>query len=516
MTTSYNATETAKFVRVALKTNFPGIKFSVKSSLHTINISWTDGPITKQVHNITKYFGGMSFDGMQDMDTYHDQEFNGEQVKFYCYSPYTTRKLSLEFATKIKASMERQHIPCPSLKWSDYYECASFQTNELDWDGERRFHEKLQFFTLENVDTLDLWSEADGNGCRTEKSEYELLEEFIGIKEVETVTVQEQEQPTEIDDVFQLDLAEILAARQELAKMSIPDSSRELVLVGASDRPVESEVIAYRRSVYQERIDRRTAAAAAGIVRHRNLADNCYNRSHSMTRCIPFGQPILVGHHSEGRDRRYRSKAWNLMGKSVKHSDTANYYEGKLHSIETNTAISSDDPDAIAKLKRKIEAAELSQERMKEANKIIKSAKLSTQDKMLWLQKNGHEPSLLAGDYIGRIGYAGYQLSNNNANIRSMKLRLVELEQQLRRAEAADTEETDYPELGLKVVQNNLENRVQIIFPSKPSEAVRSILKGCGFKWAPSQGAWQRKQGGMSGSGLYWALQQLRKLAGVS
>jgi hypothetical protein len=111
-----------------------------------------------------------------------------------------------------------------------------------------------------------------------------------------------------------------------------------------------------------------------------------------------------------------------------------------------------------------------------------------------------------------RIGYAGYQLSNNNANIRSMKLRLVELVQQLQRAEVADTEETDYPELGLKVVQNNLENRVQIIFPGKPSEAVRSILKGCGFKWAPSQGAWQRKQGGMSGSGLCWALQQLRKL----
>jgi Domain of unknown function (DUF3560)/Large polyvalent protein associated domain 29 len=516
MTTSYHATETAKFVRVVLKANFPGIKFSVKSETHVINISWTDGPITKQVEAVTNAFGGMSFDGMQDMNTYHKQAFNGEQVQFYCYSPYTHRKLSMEFATKIKAAMERQHIPCPTLKWSDYYECASFQTNELDWDGERRFHEKLQFFTLENVDTLDLWSEADGNGCRTEKSDYELFDEVMGIKEVETVTVQEQEQPTEIDDVFQLDLAEVLAARQELAEMSISDSSRELVLVGASDRPAESEVIAYRRSVYQERIDRRTAAAAAGIVRHRNLSDGYYKRSHSMTSCIPFGQPILVGHHSEGRNRRYRAKAWNMMGKSVSHTTTASYYEDKLHSIETNTAISSDDPDAIAKLKRKIEGAELNQERMKEANKIIKSSKLSTQDKMLWLQENGHEPSLLAGDYIGRIGYAGYQLSNNNANVRSMKLRLVELKEQLQRAEQADKEETDYPELGLKVVQNNLENRVQIVFPGKPSETVRSILKANGFKWAPSEGAWQRKQGGMSGSGLFWVLQQLGKLCQTS
>jgi Domain of unknown function (DUF3560) len=236
----------------------------------------------------------------------------------------------MEFATKIKAAMERQHIPCPTLKWSDYYECASFQTQELDWNESRRFSEKLPFFTLENVDTLDLWSEADGNGFRSEKSDYELLDEVMGIKEFEAAPVQEQEQPTAIDDVFQLDLAEILAARQELTKMSFPDSSRELVLVGASDRPAESEVIAYRRSVYQERIDRRTAAAAAGIVRHRNLSDGYYNRSHSMTSCIPFGQPILIGHHSEGRDRRYRTKAWNMMGKSVSHTDTANYYENKL------------------------------------------------------------------------------------------------------------------------------------------------------------------------------------------
>jgi hypothetical protein len=34
-----------------------------------------------------------------------------------------------------------------------------------------------------------------------------------------------------------------------------------------------------------------------------------------------------------------------VMGKSVSHTATASYYEDKLHSIKTNTAISSDDPD---------------------------------------------------------------------------------------------------------------------------------------------------------------------------
>ncbi|MFG9957598.1 DUF3560 domain-containing protein, partial [Pseudomonas aeruginosa] len=31
-----------------------------------------------------------------------------------------------------------------------------------------------------------------------------------------------------------------------------------------------------------------------------------YQRAKTMASAIPFGQPILVGHHSEGRDRRYR------------------------------------------------------------------------------------------------------------------------------------------------------------------------------------------------------------------
>jgi hypothetical protein len=183
MTTSYTATETAKFVRAALKENFPGVRFSVKSSIHTINISWIDGPIAKQVEAVTNAFGGMGFDGMQDMNTYHKQIFNGEQVSFYCYSPYVKRRLSMEFAAKIKASMERQHIPCPNFKQCSSGEYASFQTQELDWGSERRFYENLQFFTPENVDTLDFWRIAGENGCRIQKSEYELLDEAMSIAE---------------------------------------------------------------------------------------------------------------------------------------------------------------------------------------------------------------------------------------------------------------------------------------------------------------------------------------------
>ena len=46
---------------------------------------------------------------------------------------------------------------------------------------------------------------------------------------------------------------------------------------------------------------------------------------------------------------------------------------------------------------------------------------------------------------------------------------------------------------GFKVVENFDIDRVQFVFPDKPTEAERAILKGAAFKWAPSQGAWQRQ-----------------------
>ena len=36
-------------------------------------------------------------------------------------------------------------------------------------------------------------------------------------------------------------------------------------------------------------------------------------------------------------------------------------------------------------------------------------------------------------------------------------------------------------------------NATRIAFPSKPSEAIRALLKGAGFRWSPSGGFWWRR-----------------------
>lgn len=56
-----------------------------------------------------------------------------------------------------------------------------------------------------------------------------------------------------------------------------------------------------------------------------------------------------------------------------------------------------------------------------------------------------------------------------------------------------------------QVICNKEAMRLQLIFEGKPTDETRNILKSNGFKWAPSQGAWQR----LLNSNAEWALKQI-------
>jgi hypothetical protein len=88
-----------------------------------------------------------------------------------------------------------------------------------------------------------------------------------------------------------------------------------------------------------------------------------------MASAIPFGQPILVGHHSEKWDRNYRRRIHNNYDKGFQELDKADYYRQKAEAVDNNNAISSDDPDAIKKLKAKLEKLEGQRTKIKEINK---------------------------------------------------------------------------------------------------------------------------------------------------
>ena len=83
------------------------------------------------------------------------------------------------------------------------------------------------------------------------------------------------------------------------------------------------------------------------------------------------------------------------------------------------------------------------------------------------------------------VPFPSYLLTNNNANIRRVRQRIEELSNR--------SEFVGWTFPGGEAKVNEAENRLQLIFDGKPDADTRQALKSEGFKWAPSQGAWQRQ-----------------------
>lgn len=61
-------------------------------------------------------------------------------------------------------------------------------------------------------------------------------------------------------------------------------------------------------------------------------SDAAFNASRNATAGIEFGQPILVGHHSEGAHRRAIARSDNAMRKAVDESKKADYWANRAQS----------------------------------------------------------------------------------------------------------------------------------------------------------------------------------------
>jgi hypothetical protein len=235
-----------------------------------------------------------------------------------------------------------------------------------------------------------------------------------------------------------------------------------------------------------------------------NQSNQLYSQAKDMASIIPFGQPILIGHHSEGRDRRYRGRIMGKFEKAFELSKQAKELAGRAAAAASNTAISSDDPEAVTLLLAKIEKAEAVQAKMVAFNKAMRK---KDNPAMLALGFSQTQiDKLLLPDCCGRFGFADYQLSNNKANISRMKKRVEALSVQ------ATREHKEHEINGVRVVENTEDNRIQIIFDGKPPEATRALLKSNGFRWSPMAGAWQRQ---LNNNGIHAARYVLEKLKQV-
>ncbi len=167
--------------------------------------------------------------------------------------------------------------------------------------------------------------------------------------------------------------------------------------------------------------------------------------------------------------------------------------QGILDKIENilygKEIIKSSDEQAIEKLEEKLEGLKDMQERMKAANKAIrlKDAKKGNEQLKILGYSDQEIKELREPDFCGRVGYPDYALQNNNANIHRIEGRIKKL-QTLKERGTLETENQFF-----KVVENTEIMRLQIFFSEKPELKAREILKSNGFRWAPSQSAWQRQ-----------------------
>ena len=167
----------------------------------------------------------------------------------------------------------------------------------------------------------------------------------------------------------------------------------------------------------------------------------------------------------------------------------------KIKNILQPTIIKSADDKAIEKLESKLKSLEDIQQEMKEVNKIIRKHKNTLSDTLIRvIEEGGYSLEALQPNYMGKIGYPGWKLSNNSATIRSTKKRLAKLKADRAKAQEIQegrAEQKEYKFDGGKVLYNYEAQRVQVIFDDIPSQEVRTALKAISCRWSPKAKAWQ-------------------------
>ena len=148
--------------------------------------------------------------------------------------------------------------------------------------------------------------------------------------------------------------------------------------------------------------------------------------------------------------------------------------------------IRSDDPDSIEKLTGKLTACKERQEWMKEVNAYYRShGTIRGMPNMTEQMASKLEAEMKVVTW-DPMPYPRFKLTNNNAEIHRLEKRIEQLKNE------RDVDFTGWEFDGGEAVANTENRRLQLFFDEKPDESKRTMLKRYGFRWTPTEGAWQR------------------------
>lgn len=238
----------------------------------------------------------------------------------------------------------------------------------------------------------------------------------------------------------------------------------------------------------RERLERKLEKRRQWAESRRADASQRFDAARAATEGIPFGQPILVGHHSEKRHRAALDKQERNLRAGVESSDMAEHHESKADGLENQleTSIFSDDEDAVEQLEARIAGMEAQRDRMKAINKAIRTgAGWEARLNPPLTEAESKELVSLARCWgnVYKPGFPPYALSNLGGNIRRLKQRIEEIKRRKDRTEKAEQAG------GVLIVEQG--EWCRVTFAEKPEREILTALKAAGFHWGA--GSWSGK-----------------------
>lgn len=359
------------------------------------------------------------------------------------------------------------------------------KTKEMGWDEEKRNKFKEEFNVKEK------WKERAQRRVSEEKERQERERQELDERVKEELPGLNQEAIRRANDVSFFEHGNV-AARDALRRV---DSYRE------------------RNKITDDMTDEQKAYMKQREEEYKQLVTDYYNDSNSRF----ANNPSWAVAGPAGYNFRASEKKSNAAARKAQE------YEEKLKRFEENTqnrlksmepeekqisrwrngkwshgeTISGDDPLAEKKLSAKLEYHQEQQQKMKDANayyrrngsmKGFEGFSETTNEKIDAQMQSFKDRGIKATK-----PFESYELTNNNASIKSTQNRLNEVRNRQQRAAASGGTSGSTKFDGGEVVRNEGINRLQIKFDSIPDAATRQQLKSSGWRWSPKEGAWQRQ-----------------------
>lgn len=183
---------------------------------------------------------------------------------------------------------------------------------------------------------------------------------------------------------------------------------------------------------YRERRAARAERLRGWAEKRRRKSDASFSAAHNLAAQIPFGQPILVGHHSERRARRDAERIHNGIARGIEHQQKADNMTSRAAEIDrqADRSVYRDDPDAIEQLEARIADLEATRERRKTINREIRKGTGWEQRITPPLADEERADLLRAAQFSGTAGYPSYVFQNLSGSLTRQRARLAQLRQE--------------------------------------------------------------------------------------